>query len=427
MSLKNKIPPKTRSQKPALQVDQIKTDFPIFDRHFDGHKLVYLDSAATSQKPRSVIEVISNYYQKHNANVHRGVHQLADESTELYEQARAGIARFFGAFDDELILTRNTTEALNLVAYGWADHHLSSNDVILTSSLEHHSNLVVWQEACRRTGAELRFVNLTQHGEIDLDSLAKQLQTLGKRVKLVALSHVSNTLGSLLDIEKVQALTKKVGAKLVIDGAQSAPHLPINFDRLKVDFFAFSGHKLLGPMGSGGLLVSSSLLADNQFRPSLFGGGMIEQVALQQTKFHPKSRERFTAGTPDVASALGLVSACDYLHKLDMKKVAEHDLSLVIYAWEKLKNIKQIELVGPPPPNRVGSVAFVHRQVHAHDVAQVLASQGVAVRSGHHCTMPLHNQFGWNATVRASFGVYNSFDDIDALVKALAKVEKVFN
>ncbi len=417
---------------------QIQGDFPILKRQVHGKPLVYLDNSATSQKPLQVIDAMRDYYTQHNANVHRGVHLLSDESTLAWEQSRKTIAEFFGAQAEELILTRNTTESLNGVAYGWADHQLRAGEVILTSLLEHHSNFVVWQQVARRTGARVEYLHLTETGHIDLDDLETKLST-GK-VGLISLAHVSNALGSVTDLERLVALVKAHGStgggtrpKIVLDGAQAAPHLPVDFAKLGVDFYAASGHKLLGPMGSGILLVKKALLESGEMQPWFFGGGMIAEVGTKTTTFNENLADRFTPGTPDVASAVGLATACTYLTKLGMKQVAAHDLELVTYALEQLQQIPEITILGPSEagsvtkPKRIGSVTFLYQGVHAHDVAQILDSEGVAVRSGQHCTMPLHTQNQWLATTRASFQIYNSKADIDALILALAKVKKVFN
>lgn len=402
-----------------------KSDFPILNT-----SLVYLDNAATSQKPRQIVEAITNYYQTSNANVHRGVHRLSDASTLELETARATISTFFGADPSQLILTRNTTEAINAVAYGWADHHLVAGDVILTSMLEHHSNLVVWQQVCKRLGCKLELVAVAEDGQLDLADLQSKLEQ--HPVKLISLVHVSNALGTVLPVEEIVQIVHKLyptqeRPRIVLDGAQAAPHMPVNFVKLGVDFFAFSGHKMLGPMGIGGLLVKKGILESGELQPWLFGGGMIAEVYPQHTTFHPDIVERFTAGTPDVAGAVGLAAACNYLTDIGMQQVLEHDQELVAYALEKLAEVPEVTIVGPREASqRAGSVAFMYEGVHAHDVAQVLDSQNIAVRSGHHCTMPLHLSNNWTATVRASFQVYNTKADIDALVAGIAKVKQVF-
>lgn len=428
--------------------DIIKKDFPLLNQKPQERKQnIYLDSTATSQKPQQVLDAIVDYYHHNNANVHRGVHYLSDRSTTLWEKSRATIANFFGAQEKELIITRNTTEALNGVAYGWADHNLKPGDVILSTVIEHHSNLVVWQETCRRTKAKLEVVRLTSEGELDLADMAAKLKIFP--VKLVALTHVSNALGTITPLDQVVSLVKKTAKinsssiRICVDGAQSAPHFPVNFSKLGVDFFAFSGHKMLGPMGVGGLLVRRQLLESTEMKPWFFGGGMVNEVAQQTTSYTEDVVNRFTPGTPDVASVVGLAAACQYLTKLGMENVAHHDKLLVTYALKRLGELDKIEIIGPlltqklleefdahdPKTklieNRIGSVAFLYQGVHAHDVAQVLDSQGIAVRSGHHCTMPLHTVRGWAATVRASFSVYNSLADIDALVDGLIKVKQV--
>ncbi len=442
----------------------IKKDFPIFQVIHPETKrpIVYLDSAATSQKPNSVIEAMANYYRQTNANVHRGIHLLSEQSTEVYERSRLVIANFFSAKSSELILTRNTTEAINGLIYGLQQ----PGDRIWASQLEHHSNFVPWQQLCLRMGAQFDVMPIDEAGLIDLKWMRKNIND---KVKVVAVSWVSNVMGSVQDIDQIADIAHGVGAILVIDAAQAAPHLPIKFDQLPIDILAFSGHKMLAPMGIGGLLVKQELLERGVVKPWLFGGGMIEEVTNERASFNQDLAERFTAGTPDVASVVGLAAACEYLDKLGMMEVEKADRELVGYALARLSEIKEVKVIGPklkvaasdqivqksqivqppsvrglrqvqdPSPdklrssvqhdnftNRIGSVAFLYDGVHAHDVAQVLESEGVAVRSGHHCTMPLHSHFGWPATVRASFQVYSTKEDVDALITGLKKVKKVF-
>lgn len=441
----------------------ISQDFPILSRSINGKKLVYLDNAATSQKPRAVIDVITHYYETSNANVHRGVHTLSDESTKLWEDSRKTIADFFGAQPDELILTRNTTEAINGIAYGWADSQLKPGDVIITTLMEHHADIVPWQEAATRTGAILEFIPLDENGRVDLKELQNLLQKHQDKVKLLALTFVSNALGTRVPLEKIVAMVTDFypktdsRPKIAVDGAQAAPHFSVHFDKLNIDFLAFSGHKMLGPMGVGGLLVRKKLLETQEMKPWFFGGGMIAEVHTDKTIYNEIISERFTAGTPDVASAVGLAAACSYLTTLGMQNVLEHDKKLVAYALAELSKIPELTIIGPKTaesarpksesetgtktktatepdfgtePNsdldRIGSVTFVYGGVHAHDVAQILDSEGIAVRSGHHCTMPLHEKFGWPASLRVSFQIYNTTEDIDELVHALAKVKQIF-
>jgi len=417
-------------------LDSIKIlqDFPILATKPRGKSLIYLDSAATSQKPRQVIEAITQYYQQHNANVHRGVHALSDISTTEWEAARQEIASFFGARPSELIITRNTTEAINGVVYGWAESALQAGDIIVTTILEHHANFVPWQQLVKRKGLELKVVEIDEYGRLKQDQLLEWVAD--PRCKLLALTHVSNTLGTLVPLETLIPAVREANdhIKIMVDGAQSAPHMPIHFASLDADFFACSGHKLLGPMGVGVLLVRESLLADNSMKPWLFGGGMISEVTLEETTFHPDAADRFTAGTPDVASVVGLAAACRYLRVLGMQNVFEHDQELVQYALDKLVTVPEVQLLGPTQPinseqklDRIGSASFIYQGVHAHDVAQALDSQGVAVRSGHHCTMPLHVTHGWTATLRASFHVYSTKTDIDALIAGLSYVRQVFS
>jgi cysteine desulfurase / selenocysteine lyase len=407
-------------------MNSYKTDFPIFKNH---PQLIYLDNAATSQKPQSVIDSISDYYENSCANVHRGVHHLSDTSTSIFENSKKTIANFFGAKNKELILTRNATEALNGLAYGWAQHNLKKDDLILISIMEHHANIVPWQQLSKSLGVKLGFIAINKEGLLNLNDLEEKIELHGEKLKLISIAHVSNTLGTVNPIEKIIELVKKhkSNCKISLDGAQSAPHMKVNFAQLDVDFYAFSGHKMLGPMGVGGLIVKSELLQSGEMSPWLFGGGMIESVYQDKTKFNEDLSERFIAGTPDVASVAGLAAACQYLQKIGMDKVEKHDRELVQYALEELGKLDDVKIIGPLDPQyRLGSVTFIYQGVHAHDVAQVLDGENVAVRSGHHCTMPLHVENKWIATVRASFSVYNDKKDIDQLVNAIKKIKTIF-
>ncbi len=405
--------------------EKIRTDFPIFHTKLQSKKpLVYLDSAATSQKPQIVIDAISHFYTHDNANVHRGIHELGDRATKAWLESRRVVAAFFGTKPEELVLTSNATEALNMVAYTWGEQHVGKGDEIIATLMDHHSNLVPWQELAKRKGAKLSLVPVTSEGTLDLAWLAKELKAKKKVIKIVAFPHVSNTLGTLNPVQEVIALVRRYApqAIIVLDAAQSAPHLPIDFTQLGVDFMAVSAHKMLGPMGIGGLFGRRELLS--VLHPWLFGGGMIGDVFETEATFASDLEDRFTAGTPDVAGLVGWAAACKYLLNLGMSNVARHDQEMVAYTLEKLAAIPEITVVGPT--ERSGSVAFLYQGVHAHDVASVLASEGVAVRSGHHCTMPLHKHMGWAATIRVSFNVYSTKEDINALVKALAKIKLIF-
>lgn len=413
----------------AWPVTHIREQFPILGRDIHGKPLAYLDNAATTQKPATVIESIVDYYAEHNANVHRGVHTLGDESTRAYHHSRDVIAGFFGAKAEELVLTRNATEGLNFAALSWGQTWVGEGDVVMASLLEHHSNFVPWQRLAQERGAVFVVLPLLPDGRIDLDRTLELIDEVGEKLKVVALTHVSNATGAVLPVAEIaDHLNQKswrAQMLFVVDAAQSAARLEIDFAALDIDVLAFSGHKMYGPMGIGGLLVRQERL--EEFPPLLVGGGMIGRVSVDETTFAEDLQDRFAAGTPDVAGAVGLAAACTYLSDLGMAKVAEHDLSLVSYAHKKLSAIPQIDVIGPQPEDgRQGSVAFLHKNIHAHDVAQILDRQGIEVRSGHHCTMPLHTHYGWPASVRASFGVYNTRDEIDRLVDALQKVEDVF-
>jgi cysteine desulfurase / selenocysteine lyase len=407
-----------------------RPDFPILQRRVHGEKsLVYLDNAATSQKPNQVIDAISNYYRTSNANVHRGVHQLGDESTRAFHESRRSIAEFFGATAEELIVVRNTTEAINQVVYSWADQHIKAGQVILTTEMEHHSNIVPWQQLAQQRCVQMVYIPVLEDGKLDQEAFQQLLKK--HEVAVFACSHVSNTLGTKNPVEEMSLQLKRVHpqAKVVIDGAQAAPHLPLHFDASQFDFYAVSAHKMLGPMGVGGLFVKKELV--EEFSPFLFGGGMIDQVSLEHTSFAEDLEDRFTAGTPDVAGLVGWAAACEYLESTGMSELLKHDRRLVQYAIEQLKEVPEVQLVGitniEELEQRIGAVTFVYKDVHAHDVGQILDSEGVAVRTGHHCTMPLHKKFGWQATVRASFQLYNTVEEIDVLVNSLDKVKKVFS
>src|SRR5579859_900726 len=333
---------------------KIQKDFPILQRKIHSDKrLVYLDNAATSQKPRAVIAAISNYYEQHNANVHRGVHQLGDESTKLFHESRHTIAEFFGAEPTEFIAVRNTTEAINQIAYTWGEKHVAAGDTILTTEMEHHSNIVPWQELAKRKGVRLEFANVNDEGKIDLQNLAQQLAA--KKITLLAVTHISNTLGTRNPVEKIVELVRKTSpsTKILIDGAQAAPHIPVDFHKLNVDFYVVSAHKMLGPMGIGGLFVRQKIL--ETLPPFLFGGGMINEVTKEKTTYAEDLEERFTAGTPDVAGLVGWAAACEYLRTIGMEKLAEYDYDLVAYVLEKLHEFPQIKIVGPLSANdRIG-------------------------------------------------------------------------
>lgn len=399
----------------------IKKDFPILSRIINGKPLVYLDSGATSQKPKAVLDAEREYYEQHNANVHRGAHTLGDEATKLLSDSRKKVATFIGGREEETIFVRNTTEAINLVAYGWGLDALKPGDTILTTEMEHHANLVPWQQVAGRTGAKVELIRITQGGLVDLVDYENKLKN---KPKLVALVHVSNALGTINPIKEMVKAAHKVGALVMVDGAQAVPHMKVDVTDLGCDFYAFSGHKMLGPMGIGVLWGKKEML--EKMSPFLTGGGMINEVFPDHSTWADVP-EKFEAGTPNVAGAVGLAAAVDYLETLGMDSVRKHDEDIVAYTLKKLKEVKHLKLLGTMEhETRSGSVSFEYPGVHAHDVATILDSEGVAVRSGHHCTMVLHKAMGIAASVRASFNVYTTHDDIDALVLALSKVNKVF-
>jgi len=410
-----------------LDAKVIKLDFPILKREVNGKKLVYLDSGATSQKPEQVLNAERDYYKNHNANVHRGAHTLGDEATGMLMESRQRVAKFIGAREEEVIFVRNATEAINLVSYAWGLDNLKKDDVILTTVMEHHANIVPWQEVARRTGSKVEVVGIKDNGTLDMDDFKNKLKL---KPKMVTFVHVSNALGTVNPVGEMTKLAHKAGAVVLIDGAQAVPHMKVNVGEIGCDFYAFSGHKMLGPMSIGVLWGKKQIL--DQMSPFLTGGGMINEVSTTVSSW-AETPEKFEAGTPNVAGAVGLASAIEYLEKLGlpaqagMDSVREHDKIIVEYALEQLNKVTNITILGPQDSEiRSGSVSFEYSGVHAHDVATVLDSEGVAVRSGHHCTMPLHKEMGVVASVRASFNVYTTKEDIDALITALAKVKTVF-
>jgi len=403
-----------------LKVNKIRRDFPILNQKIHGKRLAYLDNAATSQKPKQVIEAISHYYRHDNANVHRGLHQLSERASEQYEQARVKLAKFIGALPNEVVFVRNATEGLNLVAQAWGEFNLKRGDEIVSTILEHHSNLIPWQRLAKLKGAKLKLVGVDKNGCLKLEEF-KRLIT--KKTKVVAVTNMSNTTGEIVPVESIAKLAKKVGAVVVVDAAQSTPHLPVDVTKLKCDFLVLSGHKMLGPMGIG--VVYLKLQRQGQMEPYMVGGGMISRVEPQTAEW-AKGVDKWEAGTPNVEGAIGLSAAVDYLNVLGMANVRKHEKTLAQYALNKLTKIKWLKIIGPlDVARRGGVITFVCKFAHAHDVAQILDSEGVAVRSGHHCTMPLHLKLKLVSTTRASVYIYNGKDDIDQLVAALKKVEKV--
>ncbi|HVQ93180.1 MAG TPA: cysteine desulfurase [Mycobacteriales bacterium] len=416
-----------------LDVEALRKDFPILSRTVrDGHRLVYLDSGATSQKPRQVLDAEREYYERHNAAVHRGAHQLAEEATDAYESARARIGAFIGAPEGEIVFTKNATEALNLVAYSMSNaafsaepaaarFRLGPGDEVVVTEMEHHANLVPWQQLCLRTGATLRWFGLTDDGRLDLSDVDG---VITGRAKVVALVHQSNVLGTVNPLDAIVARAHQVGALVVLDACQSVPHMPVDVADLGVDFLAFSGHKMLGPTGIGVLWGRRELL--EAMPPFLTGGSMIEVVQLAESTFAPPP-QRFEAGVPMTAQAVGLGAAVDYLTAVGMANVHAHEQLLTAYALDALGTVPGVRVIGPPDTvARGGAVSFVVDGIHPHDVGQVLDDVGVEVRVGHHCAWPIVRRFGVPATTRATFYLYNDTGDIDALVAGVRHAKKFF-
>ncbi|MDI9906033.1 cysteine desulfurase [Rhodococcus erythropolis] len=407
-----------------LDVTAVRADFPILARTVrDGKPLVYLDSGATSQRPVQVLDAERDFLTTCNAAVHRGAHQLAEEATDAYENARATIASFVGADSDELVFTKNATEALNLVTYVLGDdrfdRHVGPGDEIVITELEHHANLVPWQELARRTGATLKWYGVTDDGRIDLDSLE-----LTDAVKVVSFTHQSNVTGAIAPVEELVRRARAVGALVVLDACQSVPHMAVDFHELGVDYAAFSGHKMLGPSGVGVLYGRRELLA--AMPPFITGGSMIETVTMEVSTYAPPP-QRFEAGVPMTSQVVGLGAAVDYLNTFGMDAVAAHEHVLVEAALEKLSAIEGLRIIGPQTSeSRGGAISFVVDGIHAHDLGQILDDEGVAIRVGHHCAWPLHRKFGVAATARASFALYNTTAEIDVLVAAIKRAQEFF-
>lgn len=401
-----------------FNVETVRRDFPILQQKTNGHSLTYLDSGASSQKPLAVIEAMNTYYHEYNANVHRGVYQISEKASAAYEAARKKVGRFINARSwREIILTRNTTESINLVAYSWGQANLKAGDVIITSEIEHHANLVPWQQLAARTGAMVKYIPVNEQGYLDMAAFEAMLTPA---VKLVAVTHMSNVLGTIPPVAEIIEKAHAVGALVLLDGAQAVPHMPTDIQALACDFLAFSSHKMLGPTGIGVLWARREILAE--MPPFLTGGDMIKKVTFAGADWN-ELPWKFEAGTPPIAEAIGLGYAVDYLSQLGMDNVRSHEIELVTYALEKLNQVEGLHIYGPQDPNaRGGAIAFTLGDIHAHDIAAVLDSEGIAVRAGHHCAMPLHDKLGLAATTRASFYVYNTPDDVDRLVAGLDKV-----
>jgi cysteine desulfurase/selenocysteine lyase len=406
----------------------IRKDFPIFDRSIrDGKRLVYLDSGATSQKPKAVIQAESDFYSKHNAAAHRGAHQLAEEATEAIESARVVVANFIGGATDEIVFTKSSTEALNLLAYSIGNapvgnrFHLKAGDEIVVSEMEHHANLIPWQELAKRSGAVLKWFEVDPDGRLDLSDISKVITS---RTKVVALTHQSNVLGTINPLTELVKRTHEVGAIFILDACQSVPHMPVNVAKLEIDFLAFSGHKTVGPTGVGVLWGRSDLLAE--LPPFLFGGSMIESVTMTDATWASAPR-KFEPGVPNMAQIVGLGAALNYLSAIGMGDIYRHETDLTKYAILKLQAINGLQIIGPKDMSmRGGAVSFTLGEIHPHDLGQFLDNSGIAVRTGHHCAWPLTRKMGVASTTRASFYLYNTTEDIDALVTSINDAQKYF-
>lgn len=405
-----------------IEIERIRKDFPILDRETKpGTKLIYFDSAATSQKPLAVIEAMNDYYRSYNANIHRGVHTLAEEATARYEESRGKVARFIGAKKaSELVFTRNTTESINLVAYSWGRSKLKKGDLVILTEMEHHSNLVPWQMLASEIGIRLEFIPVTDNGLLDLSGFDSLLE---QKPKLVSFMHVSNVLGTINPVKEITQKAHSAGALVLVDGAQSVPHIPVLVTDLGVDFYAFSGHKMLGPTGIGGLWAKEEIL--KEMPPFLGGGDMIKRVYLRSFTAN-EIPHKFEAGTAQIAEAIGLGAAVDYLSSIGMEKIEKIEREVTAYAYEQMKQISGIRILGPDITEKGGVLSFVLGNIHPHDVAQILDDDGIAVRAGHHCAMPLHDRYNIPATTRASFYIYNTKQEVDQLILSLDRVKKVF-
>jgi len=405
---------------PHYDVARIRADFPILAREVYGKPLVYLDNAATTQKPRVVIDAIRRFYEETNANIHRGLHFLSERATEQYESVRSKVRDFLGAGDDrEIVFTRGTTEAINLVAASWGRWQLRPGDEIVLSAMEHHSNIVPWQLVCEATGAKIRVIPMDDSGELQLEEYEK---LLGPRTKLVAITHVSNALGTVNPVEKIVAAAKAVGARVLVDGAQAVPHLPVNVQALGCDFYAFSGHKLFGPTGVGVLWGRAELL--DAMPPYQGGGEMIRTVTFERSTWN-HIPHKFEAGTPPIAEVIGLGAAIDYVEQVGREAISQHEHGLLARAIQGLSAVPGVRIVGTAK-HKAAVVSFVLDGIHPHDVGTILDREGIAIRAGHHCAQPLMQRLGLVATARASFALYNTVEEADALVAGVAKVIEVF-
>lgn len=405
-----------------LDTERIRADFPVLQREIDGTQLVYLDNAATSQTPEPIIDTIAEYYRTYNANVHRGLHQLSQEASVAYEEAHDRVAEFIGASGgrEEIVFTKNTTEAMNLVAYAWGLAELDPGDEIVLTQMEHHSSLVTWQQIGKKTGAEVNYIRIDEDGYLDMDH-ARELIT--DDTAMVSVAHVSNTLGTVNPVADLADIAHDHGSYIFVDGAQSVPHQPVDVEAIDADFFAFSGHKMCGPTGVGALYGKRELLESMQ--PYLYGGSMVRKVTYEETTFE-ELPWKFEGGTPVISQGIALAAACDYLDEIGLERIQRHEHALAQYAYDRLTEFDDITVYGPPGDDRGGLVSFNLDSVHAHDLSSILNDHAVAIRAGDHCTQPLHDTLGTAASARASFYLYNTREEIDALIEAIDDARTLF-
>ena len=411
-------------QKAALDVSKIRQDFPILKRKINGNKtLVYLDNAATTQKPMSVINAICNYYMNYNSNIHRAVHQLAEEATLEYEKTREKVARFINARStDEIIFTRNATEAINLISYSWARTNIRKDDKVVLTEVEHHSNIVPWQILSLEKGSILEYVGIDDNGYLNMEDYKRHLQS--NKVKLISVSHMSNVLGTIVPINEIIKMAHDQSVPVLVDGAQSVPHMPVDVQDMDCDFMAFSAHKMLGPTGVGVLYVKREIL--NEMPPFIGGGDMIKEVHKNETKYNDLPY-KFEGGTPNIADVIGFGAAIDYLNKIGMDKVREHEMDVTNYAIEAIAGVKGVSIYGPSNSNhRGGVVSFNIGDIHPHDLATIMNDHGIAIRSGHHCAQVLMERLDVAATSRTSFYIYNTKEEVDTFINALDQARRLF-
>ena len=400
----------------------LRNDFPIFKKKINGKELVYLDNASTTQKPYSVIDSITDFYTNYNSNIHRAVYQLAEEATELYEQSREKIANFINVRPEEIVFTRNTTESINLIAHSWARSNLKKDDGIVLTELEHHSNIVPWQILCQEIGTRLEYVGIDENGFLDLEHMKKLI--CSKKVKLISLSHMSNVLGTIVPIEGIIKVAHEHGIPVIVDGAQSVPHMPVNVKNMDCDFLVFSAHKMLGPTGVGVLYAKKEFL--EKMRPFMGGGDMIKEVFKFYTNYNDVPY-KFEAGTPNIADVVGFGAAIDYLEKIGMENIRKHEISLTDYALESILSLKYVTVYGPRDTKyRGGVMSFNIADIHPHDLATIMNDHGIAIRSGHHCAQVLMQRLDVPATSRASFYIYNTKEEIDRFVNAIKDAGRIF-